>query len=292
MSKQINSKKVKTALVLEGGGMRGAYTAGCLSWLIDQGIEFDNAYGISTGAIHLTNYLMKHQQDLKDFATDYIADKKAVGIRSLLRTGRIVDYDYLFDKRMVTDLHFSLDDLKNSPTDSYLGLYDLAKGKTCYKPMKDADVEELKASTTLPILGKTIVHEGREILDGGITDMIPIGKAVEDGCDRFLIITTKPGDYVRKPAKPIIVWLMKKVYPQCENISRDYRDRHLNYRKQIDLIKSLEEEKKAVYIFPSHSSKATRLGGSKQDLLELYELGRSDMEQRKDEIFSLLNKNA
>ncbi|MBQ1533770.1 MAG: patatin family protein, partial [Erysipelotrichaceae bacterium] len=84
--------------------------------------------------------------------------------------------------------------------------------------------------------------------------------------------------------------LMKMTYPQCLNISEDYRIRHLNYQKQISLIMELVDKKEAVYVFPSRSSKVTRLGGSKEELNELFELGRSDMETRKEEIFALLKK--
>ena len=81
---------------------------------------------------------------------------------------------------------------------------------------------------------------------------------------------------------------MKKTYPQCDNISEDYRIRHINYEKQINLIKSLEEKKEAVYVYPSKHSKVTRLGGSREDLDELFHLGYNDMENKKEEIFSLL----
>ena len=282
--------KNKTALVLEGGGMRGAYTAGALAWLVDNDIVFDNAYGISTGAVHLINYLMKSKDNLFYFSTEGIADKRLIGVNSFLRCGRIVDYDFLFDHMLPEELHFSMDLMKENKINAYVGLYDLKVGKTKYYLLKDMDMQQLKASTTLPILGKIVYHNGEELLDGGITDMIPINRALNDKCNRNLIITTKPADYVRKPAKKAIVSLMKRVYPQCENISKDYAIRHLNYNNQISLIKKLEEDKQAVYIYPSKASKVSRLSGSKQDLIDLYNLGYSDMENRREDILSLLKK--
>lgn len=271
--------------------MRGAYTAGALSWLVDNGIEADNAYGISTGAVHLCNYLMKNMQNLFDFSTDYIADKKFVGIRPILSCGRIVNYDLLFDEFLKKEIGFDISPLKDIKTDGYIGVYDLADAKTNYISIHDIDYTELKAACTLPVLGKTVHKDGHDILDGGITKMIPIEKAVEDGCNACIVITTKPGDYVRKPAKEPIIQIMKMCYPSCKQISEDYRVRHINYNDQISLIKKLEEEKKAVYIFPSKSSNVSRLGGSKEELRELYELGRSDMEARREEILTLFNKN-
>ncbi|MBQ2658184.1 MAG: patatin family protein [Erysipelotrichaceae bacterium] len=282
--------KIRTSLVLEGGGLRGAYTAGALTWLIDQGIEFDHAYGISTGAIWLANYLMKSKENLYVYSVEGITDKRIVGLRPLLRCGRIVDYDFLFEHIMVEERGFDIAPLKNCRTKAYVGLYDLGIGKTEYHPIQEMSLKQLEASTSLPILGNIVREDGKELLDGGITDMIPIVQSIEDGCNRNLIITTKPADFERKPAKAPIVQLMKMSYPQCENISKDYKIRHLNYQKQISMIKELVDKKEAVYVFPSKSSKVTRLVGSKEELNELFELGRSDMEARKEEIFALLKK--
>ena len=279
----------KVSLVLEGGGMRGAYTAGALSWLIDQGISFDNAYGISTGAVHLCNFLMDSKDRLYDYSTRWITDKRIIGIRALLRCGRIVDYDYLFEQIMGKELHFDISPLKDCHTAAYIGLYDLKAGRTDYYPIQDICMDELKASTSLPIIGKVVDCKGKHILDGGITDMIPIEKAIADGCNRHLIITTKPGDYKRKPAKTFVVNLMKLSYPECPQISEDYRIRHLNYQKQIELIRSLQEDHTAAYIYPSKGSNVTRLGGTQEELAELYELGRTDMENAKEEILSLFH---
>ena len=282
--------KIKTSLVLEGGGMRGAYTAGALAWLIDQGIEFDCCYGISTGAVHMVSFLMKSKEFLYELPVNKITDPRIVGIRPFLRCGRIVDYDYLFDVILAKEENYDISPLKDCK-DGQIGLYSLSKGKTFYHSTKDISMKLLEASTSLPILGTIVKEDGEEYLDGGITDRIPIQKAVDDGCKRHLIITTKPGDYERKPAKPFVVWLMKKSYPQCENISEDYKIRHINYMKQINMIKDLEEKKEAVYIYPSRHSNVTRLGGSFEELDALYKLGYSDMENRKEEILSLFKKD-
>lgn len=285
-------KKYKTSLVLEGGGMRGAYTAGALSWLIDNNIEFDNAYGISTGAVHLTNFLTKNVKNLFEFSVDYIRDNNAIGLKSILRCGHLVDYDYLFDEIMMKIAHFDFSELKKIKTNAKIGTYELKTGKTEYHPVQELKLEELKAACTLPLLGKLVKLGDRQMLDGGITEMIPINESIKDGCEKHLIITTKPGDYVRKPSSKFVVEIMKLRYKDCPNIGNDYEIRHHNYYKQISTINKLVEEKSALYIFPSKPSNVTRLGGSREDLVELYNLGRADMEAKKDEIFALLGKNA
>ena len=268
--------------------MRGAYTAGCLSWLVDEGIEFDSAYGISTGAVHLCNFLLKDKKNLFDFSTKYIADIRAIGVRAFLRCGRIVDYDFLFDELLNKTLHFSLEPLKDYPRNAKIGLYDLDDGKTNYYPVNTVDSDLLKAACTLPIIGKIVDHNNNHYLDGGISDMIPIEIAKEEGNTRFLIITTKPLDYERKPSKPFVNSVMGAMFKKYPSVIEDYKVRHLNYYKQIAAINELVEKKEAIYRYPTETIKVSRLGGNKEDLVRLYELGRADMEKQRNEIYKLL----
>lgn len=281
------SKKI--SLVLEGGGMRGAYTAGCLSWLIDEGIEFDYAYGISTGAVHLTSYLFKNKDFLHEMSTEVIAEKSVQGLPALLREGSFVAYNRMFNYYLKGKMGFDIKDvIGKTKTKANYGIYCLNENKTIYLDLKDMNMTLLKACCSLPIIGKVVKYEDKEYLDGGITKMIPIEEAVNDGCSDHLIITTKPFDYVRKQAHPFIVKLMSWVYKKCPQISIDYANRHLNYNKQIALIKELEESGHALYRYPTKELKVSRLGGDKEELRKLYELGRSDMENSREQIYKLI----
>lgn len=282
----------KISLVLEGGGFRGAYTAGCLSWLIDEGIEFDYAYGISTGAVHLCSYLIKEKDYLFDLSTNFIADKELVGWRSVLREKRYVGYDYLFDHIFPKVFHYDMARVIKTKCHAKIGIYDLDKGYTEYCKVQDLDekMDLLKGACTLPILGRIVNYQNRHLLDGGITKMIPIEEAVNDGCEKHLVITTKPYDYVRKEASWFIKLLMKLNYPGYPSIPKDYAVRHLNYQKQIQIIKDLEAEDKALLLYPSKTIPVKRLTGDKPNLLKLYDLGRQDMEERKEAIYKLLEK--
>ena len=280
--------KKKTSLVLEGGGMRGAYTAGALSWLLDEGIEFDNAYGISTGAVHLCSFLLKNQKYLHDLPIYYIVDKRVIGVIPFLRSGRIVDYFFLFREFLPNEIGFDISGLKDVKTEGKIGLYECELGKTVYKSVQEISMDELHASTSLPLIGKLMeINKDRHIMDGGITEMIPINEAIKDGCTKHLIITTKPASFVRKPAKKAVVDLMYLVYPKWRSIGDDYNVRHLNYNDQISKIKALEENNDAVYVYPSRETNVTRLGGKVEDLEDLFELGRSDMEARRAQILAL-----
>lgn len=280
----------KVSLVLEGGGFRGAYTAGCLSWLIDEGIKFDYAYGISTGAVHLCSFLIEEKHYLYDLSTNYIADKQLVGWRSLLREKRYVGYDYLFSHILPEVFHYDIDRVLKTTCQAKIGVYNLDKGETEYVKVQDIDhdMQLLKGACTLPIIGRIVNYKNHHLLDGGITKMIPIEESVKDGCDIHIVITTKPADFVRKPAPFLIKTLMKLNYRKYPSVAKDYAVRHLNYQKQIDLVKSLQAENKALLLYPSRNIPVKRLTGDKENLLKLYALGRQDMEIRKEEIFKLL----
>lgn len=280
---------IKTSLVLEGGGMRGAYTAGALSWLIENNIEFDNAYGISTGAVYLCIFLLKDLNNLFNYSVDYIRDKNVIGIKSIIKCGHVVNYDYLFNHLIKDVSKFSMDKLHNVRTNAKIGVYELNENKTIYHDVKNVSFDELKAACTLPLLGKTVNIGNRKLLDGGITDMIPINQSIKDGCNRHLIITTKPKNYVRKPSNKFVVSIMKARY-QFSNIGNDYSIRHLNYNKQISAINDLVNKNEALYIPPSKPSNVTRLGGSRDELMFLFNLGKQDMENKKEEILKLFKK--
>lgn len=278
------SKKV--ALVLEGGGLRGAYTAGAVSWLNDHNIQVSSAYGISTGAWHLVGYLHNNPPLEKDLSINYISDKKYMGLSAFLKGEGVFSFKSLL-KDLSEKTAFNLDSIKNTDVNANIGLYNLKEGKTLYYNVKDINMNHMAAACSLPLLSKIVKIGNDEFLDGGITKMIPIEKAVEDGNDSFIIITTKPGDFIRKPSKKIVVWLMKTIYSKCKNIGNDYAVRDKNYYDQINLIKKLEKENKAIYRYPSKPSNVTRLKGTKEELEELYNLGYSDMEAIKERIFDL-----
>lgn len=279
-------KKKRIALVLEGGGMRGAYTAGCLSWLLDEGIEFAGAYGISSGAVHLTSYLHGKKNWLFDMSTNYIPEKSSIGLGGFLKEGQVCAFDYKFANAK-KHLGFTIENLKTD-VNAKIGLYDLNIGKVEYYPVEKMNDEMLKAACSLPILSVSRKVKDHEYLDAGITDMIPIEQAVKEGYDGYLVITTKAKDYVRKKTNPIIVNLMRLWYLRCPNVSKDYAIRSDNYYKQINMIKSLEEKGEAVYRYPTvNMTNITRFGGEPEDLTELFNLGRNDMEAIKEDIYKL-----
>ncbi len=282
----------RIGLVLEGGGMRGAYTAGALKWLNDHHISFDYNVGISSGAVYLICYLLKNEEAAYHMAIDYAGDKDTVGIRALMKEGYYVAYKHLFNDCLKKKDKISMEPLKANDVDMELGCYDLEQGRTVYFKTKelDEDLVLLRAACSLPIVSETVEYEGRKLIDGGLTKMIPIERSIERGCTKHFVITTKPEGYVRKEASGFMKWLMKMWYKDYPQEYNDYAIRHINYNKQMDLIQSLQEEGKAYMVRPSKTIKVSRFSGDPKNLIELYELGYSDMEAQKDAIYAFLGK--
>lgn len=279
----------KVSLVLEGGGMRGAYTAGCLSWLIDQNLVFDEAFAISTGAVHLTSFLLKNKEALYKFPCVLLTDKNCVGIRALLKEGRYVAYDYVFDTLLEQREHFDVSPIKKHPTKIHIGLYELNKCQCEYFSNDKIQLKLLKAACSLPIVSKIVEEAGNKYLDGGITKMIPIEESINCGLDKHLVISTKHIGYVRKRSSKIVEFLMKLIYRKYPKMYDDYHIRAENFHHQMDIVENLVKEKKACLIRPTIKYKVKRFSGDPEALKKLYELGYRDMEAKKAEILSLFN---
>lgn len=280
----------RIGLVLEGGGVRGAYTAGCLAWLYDNNIHFDYSVGISSGAVYLSCYLMGQPEIAKNMSTQYACDPNMTGFGAMRHCGYFVDYEMIFTKYLRGVEHMSCQPLIDEKPDMEVGAYDLDMGKTVwFRPEEmDPDLVLLRGTCALPVASAIVEFNGRKLLDGGITKMIPIERALEKGCTKVMVITTKPADFVRKPASKFIRFLMKRIYKDYPQVEKDYQVRHINYYKQINLIKDMVSKQTAILMYPSETVKVNRFKGDHEKTLKLYNIGYQDMENRKDEILAFM----
>lgn len=285
----------KFGLVLEGGGVRGAYTAGTLAWLNDQNITFDYHVGISSGAVYLCCYMMHDKKTAYNMSVHYAAEPETVGFRALMKEGYYVAYRHIFVDCLENLEHMTIKPIIDQKMPVEVGAYHLEKGQTeffGYEQMdpEDHDLVLLNGTCALPIVSKTIEYKGMHLLDGGITKMIPIERAQEVGCTKFFVITTKPATFVRKPGNPIVNFLIKRIYHQYPQVAKDYKVRHLNYYHQVGIVNDLVKEGKAIHIWPTKEIKVNRFKGDEENTQILYDLGYQDMETRKEEIFKFLGK--
>ena len=192
-----NENKNKVCLVLEGGAMRGIYTAGVIDVFLKRNIHVDAIIGTSAGALFGINYVSNQKERAIRYNKHYCKRKDYMGFYSLITTGNIMNKEFCFDK-LVNELDpFDFETFKNSKIKFYVTVTNLETGEAEYPQIKDfnQDMEYLRASGSMPCLSKIVEINGNKYLDGGIADSIPLRKAKEMGYGKIIVVTTRPIEY-------------------------------------------------------------------------------------------------
>lgn len=280
----------KNGLICEGGGTKAAYTAGVLECFLDYGIEFPYTAGISAGAFCLLAYVSKQKDRLRVTGVDSTCRKEAVGLYPILHEKTIFGinstYDFVEEKAPL-----DIEVFRNNPCELEMGLYNIENGEIEYfnKAMYREDGSVVKAACSLLMLTRSVVIDGKRYMDGGLIDMIPVERAINQGCEKVVFISTKEENYVRKEAGKWQVNLAKRIYRKEPYVAKDLSIRHLNYQKQWDCIKNLEKEGRALILRPSMDMGITRYTNDSDKLGKWYDLGYEDTKKRIEEIRSFLN---
>ncbi len=282
----------KVGIVLEGGGMRGAYTAGVLAWLIENKFVADYVVGISSGAMYGAFYCTKDVDLLRKASIDIAPDKNNVGLRAFLREGQIVAYDRLYDQEMVK-AGFDHQKLSDSKSDLEIGVYSLEEYETLWKTQHDVAKEAkwIKAACALPIFGRFVKVQETYYTDGGITSMIPVGRALEQEVDHLLIVTTKSPEYVRKPFPRWQIWLLNNIiYRKHKKMVADFDSRTRVYYQERKLVDKLVKENKAINLYPTRETGVSRYTGSREQFMDLFDLAFENCEENRASIEALFKK--
>lgn len=282
----------KIGLVLEGGGMRGAYTAGVLHWLLQEKIAFDYIVGISSGALYGGMFALGKKDTLEKAAIEVAADKRNVGIRPILAEKTLVGYDFLYNT-VTQELDYPITEMNKIPGKIDIGVYDIAGEKTIWidKEQLAQDPLFIKAACTLPVAGRAVWIHGRKYMDGGITTMIPVQKSIDEGCTRHIVVTTKSADYVRKDQGFAQKMLLRTVYRKYPKLVQDFESRRDVYYEERELINKLVDEKKATYIYPTQEVGVGRFKGSEEQFEDLFKMAHDDCELHRDEIMAMVSKD-
>lgn len=283
---------MKTAIVLEGGGLRGAYTAGVCAWFIENNIEFDIHIGISSGAMHACSMAMKDVKLLHDSSVNYSVHPNNVGWRAFLREGTPVGYNYMFEQILTKELNMTADRLRSIDSLVEFGIYRLSVQKTEWFNQHDIDdkIKLLQAACTLPIAGRNVKVNGEWFMDGGVTTMIPVERALEHKVDKMIVVTTKPSNFVRKDNGLITQFLLDVLYGKYKTLLQDFRKRKDVYNREMELVRTLEKEGSVVHLQPSKDFGAKRFSATLEQVQNMYELGLSDCEAKKESILEFLKK--
>ncbi|MGL4738917.1 MAG: patatin-like phospholipase family protein [Cellulosilyticaceae bacterium] len=261
-------------LVLEGGGMRGSYTAGVLDLLLEKQVVFPYCVGVSAGACQGASYVsMQYERNLR-INTTYAKDKRYISIGNLLKTGSLFGMEMLFDK-IPNDLEpFDYETFAQSKTVFKVGTTDCNTGQAVYHTINDFRKEgydTLKASSSLPLLAPIVHYEGMALLDGGIADPIPIGQSIADGNKKHVIVLTRHDGYEKK--KTSILPLVKQRYKAYPALAEAMGKRHTRYNETLVTIRQLEAKGECFVIRPLQPLEVGRFENNPQKLRGLYEQG-------------------
>ena len=263
---------MKIGLVLEGGGMRGMFTAGVLDALMEQNIQIDKIIGVSAGALFGINYASNQKGRALRYNLKYLKDKRYMGFYSLFTTGNIVNKDFAF-----YDLPFNLDpfdqdEFEKSHLDFYLTATNIASGKAEYFKIKNVfeEMEYFRATSAMPFVSQFVEINRQKYLDGGIADSIPFEKAQELGCDKIIVVLTQPIDYRKTKSSSFLFKLFYRKYP---HLVKTLENRYRTYNEQVEEIIRLEKQNKIFVIRPNVSLNIGRLERDETKIRTVYELG-------------------
>ncbi|MBP5453651.1 MAG: patatin family protein [Lachnospiraceae bacterium] len=280
----------EAGLVLEGGGMKGVFTAGVLDFFLDKGIEFRNIYGVSAGACTMSSYVSKQRGRALETMTDYLGSKRYMGAYSLLTTGDIFGVDFSYDLVPNYLNPFDYETFKKYEGNAYAVVTNIVTGEAEYIKLKDmeTDVEYVRASSSLPLVSRNVEINGNKYLDGGMADSIPIKRSEADGNVKNIVVMTKPVGYRREKEKALAAFKARYIkYPKVYELMRD---RHIVYNETVDYIEKKASEKKLILLRPLDDIYIDRLEKDSDKLTALYNEGYKEAEQRYDEIIGYLNK--
>ncbi len=271
-------------LVLEGGGMRGLYTAGVLDAFLDAGIAFDYVIGVSAGACNAVSYLTGQRGRNYHVNIDYINDKRYMSVQNFLKDGCLFSEEMMFHKIPKELIPFDYEAFRQSKVSFVACCTSCLTGKPVYHRVDDleADYKPVLASMSLPLVSKMVSYHGDLLLDGGMADPIPAEKALHDGCDKLVAVLTREKGYRKSPESTLK--LAKVFYRKYPKLVKAIADRHILYNAQLDLCRKLEEEGRAIVINPDEKVSIKRTEKDVQKLDALYHLGYKDAKRQADAI--------
>lgn len=277
----------KVGLILEGGGMRGLYTAGILDYFIEKNFYAPYVIGVSMGACNATSYVSKQRNRNKAVTIDYINDSRYLGFKNIFKCKSLLGIDFIYNELPNKLERFDFKTFYESNQRLIVVATDCKTGKAVYFD-KDQDIlTTVKASSSLPFISPIVKYNGMELLDGGIADSIPIEKSIKDGNIKNIVILTRPKGYRKEPFKRRR--LLKRFYSSHTNLIKAIEERYRLYNMTLDYIEKLEKENKIFIIRPENKINVKRIEKNKEKLEKLYQIGYEDAEKQFDKMMNWIN---
>lgn len=268
----------KVGLVLEGGAMRGMYSAGVLDTFMDNDIEIDGIIGTSAGALFGVNYFSLQKGRVIRYNKRFCKDIRYISKTSLFLTGNVVNKNFAFYKVSLKLDKFDNEKFIQSNKDYYAVTTNIETGAAEYIKITDPikQMEYLRASSAMPIVSRIVKVDGKKYLDGGVADSIPIDKCIDLGYDKIIVVLTQPLDYRKKELSPSKIKLIKSKFKKYPKLVNAMIERYKNYNKSVEKIIDLESKKKIFVVRPSSKINIKVIERNADRLQEVYDLGVSD----------------
>lgn len=266
---------MKKGLVLEGGAMRGLFTAGIIDVMMEAGVEPDGLIGVSAGAAFGCNYKSRQPGRAIRYNTRFAKDARYSGLKSLLTTGdyfnaqfgyHIVPYQY--------DL-FDVAAFEQNPMEFMVVCTDVLTGQAVYHKMDRVDYDELewlRASASMPLASKVVEVAGHKLLDGGVADSIPLAYFESIGYDRNVVILTQPEGYVKHRTK--LMPLMRIGLRRYPEMIQAMDRRYLMYNRELEFVRQAEREGRCLVIRPDEKLPIGHISHDPEEMKRVYQIGR------------------
>ncbi len=288
MNEKTDNKMSRLGLVLEGGGMRGIYTAGVLDEFLENGITVDGLVGVSAGILHGISYISEQVGRNVRYCIKYRGDKRFMSLQSLVKTGNLCETEFCYHE--IPDKLYPFDYEKFKENAEKVEVYscatNLETGKAEYIRIYDvkAQIEAVRASASLPLVSKEVEYDGMKLLDGGTADSIPVDFMRSAGFDRNIVILTRPGGYQKGKDRTMPV--MKRMYRKYPEYLQAAANRKDMYNETLEHIAAYEKAGEVLVIRPSRDLKVGRTEKNVDNLKRMYKLGRFDARNQMEEILA------
>ena len=276
---------MKTGLIMEGGSMRGMFTAGVIDVMMENEIEFDGAAGVSAGAVFGCNLKSKQPGRVIRYNTAYCNNPNYAGLSLLLHTGSVFGEQLCYHDIPDYLDPFDYKTYRENPMEFHVVATDINTGGAVYRRVDRCDENGLlwmKASASLPLVSKIVRVDGYELLDGGIADAVPLQYMEQLGYDRNVVILTRPLAYIKKRSR--VVPMAKIVLKDYPNMIDAMAHRHENYNANIAYIRKREADGSTFVIRPPKAIAVHSVERSRRKLLEAYHMGRDTIQKQLQEL--------
>ena len=282
---------MKTGLVLEGGAMRGLFTAGVLDVLMENKITFDGVIGVSAGAAFGCNFKSGQIGRAVRYNVRFCRDRRYCGLGSLWKTGDIFNTDFCYGEVPLKLDPFDFDAYEKNPTDFYVVCTDVETGQALchrYTGREDHGFDWIRASASMPLVSRMVEIEGRKLLDGGIADSIPASYFESMGYTRNVVILTRPEGYRKKKNQALP--LIRRKYRAYPRLVEAMEQRHLVYNAELDYVAQAQAEGRMFVIRPEKALAVRRIEKNPERLRAAYEEGRKTAERQREALSAFLGQ--